>query len=255
MLVFALSFCCGCIEESAENSGGALAGPVWVLETYMGVDGIMTATLGASPVTAEFTEGSVLGDSGCNQYNAAYITDGASLTFDTPVVTLIYCEEPGVMAQESRYLFLMGTVAGYTVSDDRLTLKNSSKEVILTFRKVDQNLTETQWTLSGYRDGTVGFVSVLAGSSVTATFDKDGHMSGNTGCNSYSGPYLVAGKSIFIGPLAITEMYCMDPDGVMSQESGYMSALRDVVSYHIGGKDLTLYDKYGNPCARFMPAP
>jgi heat shock protein HslJ len=45
--------------------------------------------------------------------------------------------------------------------------------------------------------------------------DKDGTLSGNAGCNEYSGPYTVTGNQIKIGPLTSTMMACSDPAGVM----------------------------------------
>lgn len=253
ILVFAVSFCCGCTEEPAEVVGGDLTSPVWILESYRGVDGTMTAALAGAPVTAEFAEGSVTGSSGCNSYRAAYLTDGQSLTFDMPVVTLMYCEGADVMGQEAGYLALLGTAAGYTISGDLLTITDSSGEVILVFRVLDQNLSGTKWELTGYNNGAGGFVSTAAGSTVTAAFGEDGKISGNAGCNSYSGPYVVSGKSISIGPLAMTEMYCTEPDGVMGQESAYLAAVQSAASYRIGAGELILMDAAGRRMAVFEP--
>ncbi|WFN33590.1 META domain-containing protein [Methanogenium sp. S4BF] len=253
ILVLAVSFCCGCTEEPEEITGGELTGPVWLLETYVGVDGAMTAAIAEAPVTAEFVGGSVSGLSGCNRYHAAYLTDGQSLTLDLPVVTLMYCDRADVMNQEAQYLALLGTVAGYTISGDRLTFTDPSGQAILIFRMVDQNLAGTKWELTGYNNGAGGFVSVVTGSSVTAMFGEDGQMSGNAGCNSYSGSYVVSGKSISIGPLAMTEMYCMDPDGVMDQESAYFAAVQAAASYRVGAGELSLVSADGRQMAVFGP--
>ncbi len=258
ILVFSLSFCCGCIEEPAEITRDELTGPAWILETYMSVDGTMRPAIAAAPVSAEFSEGSVSGSSGCNQYHVAYLTDGESLTFDMPVVTQMYCDEADVMGQESRYLNLLGGVAGYTVSEDRLTLINPSGEAILIFRMVDQNLAGTKWELTRFNDGSKGLVSVVNGSYVAAKFDEGGQMSGNAGCNSYFGSYVVTGKNIFVGPLAMTEMYCMDPDGVMSQEGAYLAAIQAAATYRVGVDDLSIMDAGGRQMAvfeRYAPTP
>lgn len=258
VLVLALSMCCGCTEEPAEITRNELSGPVWVLETYLSVDETMRKAIVATPVYAEFSEGSVLGFSGCNRYHATYLTDGESLTFDVPVVTEMYSDRSDIMDQESRYLVLLGAVAGYTVSDDLLTLTNPSKEAILIFRILDQNLAETKWELTGYHDGLNDLISVVTGSSVTAMFGEYGQMSGNAGCNSYSGSYTVTGKKISIGPLAMTEMYCMDPDGVMSQEGAYLVAVQAAVSYRLWPDDLSLMDAGGRQMAvfkRYAPSP
>lgn len=257
VILLAVSFCCGCTEEPAPG-GGELTGTVWMLERYLNTDGVMTDAIETAPVTAEFTDDSVGGTSGCNTYNAAYVMDGESLTVDLPAVTMMYCSEPGVMNQESQYLALIQTAAGYTVSGDMLTITDSSGQTILSFRAVDQNLAGTEWLLTGYNNGAGGFASVLTGTAVTATFGEDSQISGTAGCNHYSGAYTVTGSAISIGPLAMTEMYCADPEGVMAQESAYLAAIEAAASYRIGPDDLTLMDADGMRMAvyeRYTPTP
>ena len=261
LLILAISFCCGCTDEPVTvgvTEGGDLTGTVWVLEIYADIYGSPKESLATAPVTAEFSGGSVGGSSGCNSYHAAYVTDGQSLSMDLPVVTLMYCGEPEVMDQEARYLALLGAVGGYTISGDQLVLSASTGDEILLFRAVDQELAGTEWILTGYHNGVDGFVPVVTGSYVMAAFSEDGRMSGNAGCNSYSGIYMVTGSAISIGPLGNTEMYCMGPDGVMDQESAYLTAVQAAASYRIGPGDLTLMDKDGQRMAvfeRYIPTP
>lgn len=256
LILLGVVFCCGCTEEPA--AGEELIGPVWILESYMNVDGAMTEPIAAAPITAGFADGSVGGTSGCNTYNAGYETDGQSLSVEVPVATMMYCGDPGVMDQESRYLSLLQTAAGYTVSGDQLTVTDSSGKAILIFRAVDQSLAGTEWLLTGYNNGAGGFVSVLTGTAVTAMFGEDGQISGAAGCNSYSGAFTVTGSAISIGPLAMTEMYCMGPEGVMAQESAYLAAIEAAASYRVGPADLTLMDADGTRMAvyeRYTPTP
>ena len=256
LILLGVVFCCGCTEEPTGE--GELAGTVWKLESYLSMDGARTAPLATAPITAEFADGTVGGTSGCNTYNAAYAADGPSLSVDMPAVTMMYCGEAGVMEQESQYLSLLQTAAGYSVSGDQLTVTDSSGQEILIFRAVDQNLAGTEWLLTGYNNGAGGFVTVLTGTAVTAAFGDDGQMSGTAGCNSYTGAYAVTSGAISIGPLAMTEMYCMDPEGVMAQESAYLAAIEAAVSYRIGPDDLTLMDADGTRMAvyeRYMPTP
>ncbi len=54
--------------------------------------------------------------------------------------------------------------------------------------------------------------------------------SGNSGCNSYSGPFrLTSRQGIQFGPLAVTRMACA-PE-LTDQESRYLSILRSVTGY------------------------
>lgn len=61
--------------------------------------------------------------------------------------------------------------------------------------------------------------------SITLAFDGAGAVSGNSGCNSYSGAYAINGTSLSIGPLISTRMAC-EPD-VMDQEQLYLASLRE----------------------------
>jgi heat shock protein HslJ len=54
---------------------------------------------------------------------------------------------------------------------------------------------------------------------------EDDTVSGNASCNIYSGSYQVEGETISFGPLVRTEMYCMEPEGVMDQEQTYLEIL------------------------------
>ncbi len=95
-------------------------------------------------------------------------------------------------------------------------------------------LADTSWKLIQY-DST----KPLPGSGITLEF-KDGQVSGNAGCNHYFGTYQTQGSSISISDLAWTEMACLDPEGIMSQEQEVMSLLSSASRYELGNATLTL---------------
>lgn len=64
----------------------------------------------------------------------------------------------------------------------------------------------------------------IEGTLVTVEF-SDGAITGTGGCNSYFGEYRLASGSLSIESLGMTEMYCMDPEGVSEQETVYLTAL------------------------------
>ena len=92
---------------------------------------------------------------------------------------------------------------------------------------------------------------MLAGTTLTASFGKDGTLSGNSGCNTFSGPYTVNENQITIGPLASTMMMCSDPAGVMEQEAQYLTALQSAATYQLEGNVLELRTKDGALAANF----
>jgi heat shock protein HslJ len=90
--------------------------------------------------------------------------------------------------------------------------------------------------------------------SVTITMKfADGQVSGNSGVNSYGGPYTAGpGGSLTLGALAMTEM--AGPEPAMRAESAYQTLLAQVGSFKLADGKLTLFDKGGNESLIFEPA-
>lgn len=94
-------------------------------------------------------------------------------------------------------------------------------------------------------------VNVLEGSQLTAEF-KDGNVSGTGGCNNYSGAALVKGDNLAIGPLASTMMFCMQPEGVMDQESNFLANMQNAATYKVAGGKLEIFDAEGTLLLAFQ---
>jgi heat shock protein HslJ len=115
----------------------------------------------------------------------------------------------------------------------------------------DTDLAGTSWEATGYTDGSQADTSVLAGTTLTANFGEDGTLTGNSGCNDYSGPYKVTGNQIGIGPLSSTKKACSDPAGVMDQESQYLAALENAQVFVVDGNALEFRLVDGTVAAKF----
>ena len=79
---------------------------------------------------------------------------------------------------------------------------------------------------------------------VDATF-ASGRVSGSSGCNAYSGPAIVTGATLKIGPLAGTLMACTGPGGDV--ETAYLPLLTAATSFTANADALTLFDASGAP--------
>ena len=99
-------------------------------------------------------------------------------------------------------------------------------------------LNGTNWQVTGYNNGNNAVVSPLTGTTLTTRFSGD-QISGNSGCNEYSGSYWVSGSNITIGTLAGGMMFCGEP-GVMDQEAQFQAALQSAVTFQFDGNRLTL---------------
>jgi heat shock protein HslJ len=106
------------------------------------------------------------------------------------------------------------------------------------------------WVLKSYTDGKGGFIPVLASAPIDATFQKDGSLSGASGCNQYSTTYSTSGESISISQSAATTMMACEP-AVMAQETAYLTLLPKSGKYVIYGDSMTLYDSKGEVLLRY----
>jgi len=101
----------------------------------------------------------------------------------------------------------------------------------------------TEWTLSSLNP---------ADFTITAQF-ANGQVSGNSGVNTYGGPYkLGRGAAFSAGPLAGTEMG--GPEAAMRAETAYLTLLGQAKSCKMADRKMTLYDKSGNESLIFEAA-
>ena len=80
-----------------------------------------------------------------------------------------------------------------------------------------------------------------AGATIsTLQFDPDNRVSGNAGCNNFTGQFTRSGTTIDFGLLATTRKMC-EP-AVNGQERAYLEALDDVAGWRRVGSQLELVD-------------
>jgi len=102
-------------------------------------------------------------------------------------------------------------------------------------------LEDTKWILDSFGDEG-NLREVISGSQITATFESaKSQVRGSAGCNTYFGDYEINGDKIYISNVANTEMYCMEPEGVMDQEQEYLAILQLAERYEIDSNELRIY--------------
>ncbi len=72
----------------------------------------------------------------------------------------------------------------------------------------------------------------------TITFDDEGQVFGDSGCNRFMGSYKVKGDRLTIGPLASTMMFC---EGKMDAEQSFLTKLQAAVGYTATKKTLKIF--------------
>lgn len=244
ILIFGILTLTAC---SSSASGNTLTDSPWLL-TELGGESPMPDT----QVTAEFNdEGRVGGTSGCNSYSTSYAVDGNRIEFGEEIMgTLMACPDP-VMAQERAYLEALGTAASFEIADDVMTLFDADGNALARFEAISQDLAGTTWEILSYNTGTEAVTSVIIGTEITADFSEDGRLSGNASCNQYNTTYETDGEKISIGPVAVTMMFCSEPEGIMDQEAQYLAALETAETYKIQGLNMEMRTADGALVASF----
>ena len=222
----------------------------------------LLATINDKPVadgtqaTLVFGEANnVLGSTDCNLYAGTYaVGEGDVLNFKPNVTTSWECEEP-FLAQEKAMLLVLSSSSNYVIEDDELKITNPDGERRATFTKMEPLVLEgTDWNLDAFNDGQGAFVNVMDGTKITASFGSDGNLGGSGGCNDYNTTYTADFSNISIGPIMSTQMACSEPEGVMDQESKYLTALEQAATYRNYSIALVMFDAEGQVLASYISA-
>lgn len=234
-----LAACGGGNTEVSTAQDPALTDQEWQLvsinEIPLSQEGIATLAFGEL--------GNAVGSTGCNLYSATYlIGDDGVLNFSPSVSTSYDCSD-ALIAQEGAMFIVMTSTSNYVIEDEQLKITNPDGEQRATFERMEPlQLEGTDWILDAYNDEGGAFVNLLEGTEITAVFGEDGNLTGSAGCNTYNTSYQVEGRNISIGPVAITQMMCSEPAGVMDQEAKYLQALETAATFRNFGIVLNLFD-------------
>ncbi len=95
-------------------------------------------------------------------------------------------------------------------------------------------LEDTEWQLI-----TIGKTRMIEGTQITLHFGSE-EVSGNAGCNSYFARYEANRSTLSMDGIGSTEMWCMEPEGIMDQEFLYLNYLSNVDSFSIADGQLII---------------
>ena len=233
----------------APSAPTGLSGSAWTVVNYNNGNQAVVTLIAGSEISLNFgADGQVSGNAGCNGYGGGYQVQGANLKIGPLVNTSMACASPeGVMDQETKYLAALQNAATYVIEGNTLTIRDAggAMQVVATKAAASSGLGGTSWTVINYNNGNEAVVGMIAGSEVTLNFGTDGTVSGSAGCNRYTGGYQAENQTLKVGQLATTMMMCASPEGVMEQETKYLTALQNAATYSIDGNMLTIRDASG----------
>jgi heat shock protein HslJ len=194
------------------------------------------------------TDGSASIKADCNQVGATYTADGSSISITLGPTTLAACPED---SRDQQYLAALGNAAVYFFQEGDLLIDLAADGGTMRFTGGDatapvatpeatpQSTPQPDSPTSPAQGLLFTLVSYgpegseqppIEGTQITATFSGDG-VSGNAGCNEYSGQVTPVEDFFTIGSIATTQQACAEPAGVMEQEQAYLAALAGTSGY------------------------
>jgi heat shock protein HslJ len=222
--------------EGSTSTRPPLRSTNWVLTDRVSIG----TPLDGVTVDAVFDAKRVTGSSGCNGYSRSYSTNGSRMTInDDGVSTLIACEGAAGKV-EPKYLAALNRVGRWRIHGTTLTLSTRGGRRLLVYRaSIGAAVLKGAWEVTSFYTGSA-VSSPATGTTLTLKFDAK-RVSGDGGCNTFSGPFTVSGTdTIAIGPLASTLKACADP-ALDTQEQEYLTALQLAKTYRVTGNTLTLF--------------
>lgn len=236
---------------SAPGEGGKLEGVRWMLDSYDS-NGVTKNAPGAASADALFERGTVSGFSGVNSFSGKYELSGSKLTVGQLASTMM-AGPPELMDFEQSYTAALERADSFTADEDSLDIFDRSGRAVLTYTKGDAaSLGGGTWEAINYYNGADAVVGVINGTTVTASFNDDGTVTGFAGVNDYRAEYSTSGKSVTIGaPEFTTEASSPDP-AVERQEADFLAALQLAVEFAVRGDRLDLMREGGTIAATFV---
>jgi heat shock protein HslJ len=190
------------------------------LSTGVTVGGAPFALVANTRVRLTFdTTGGLSANAGCNIIGGTYVLDGDRIVWTGGGMTEMGCDDPR-HAQDDWLATFLGSGPSFVLNGNDLTLTSGDTVITLLDREVaepDQPLAGPTWVLNSIIQGDA-VSSVPAGVSATMTFNGDGTVDIQYGCNSGGGRYAVDGDAISFSELIQTEMACGGAAGQVEAE-------------------------------------
>lgn len=246
-----------------------LEGTYWRLNSMGDVESPAVPSQGAEFIARFIPQeggpsGLVIGSTGCNDYNAAYVANLNELKVNLPNKTNNPDCDPSFWEQEQQFFLGLNAATTYRILGNTLQIPYDEGRQALYFTAFVPEvppppsggpltpLNGTRWWLV-----MMGPQPVLPGTQTTAEFTinadgQTGTIAGSAGCNTYNAP--VTGV-LQIGPAASTNIFCPEPPGLMTQEAAYLAALETATSFTQAYNQLLIGTRYGLLVFYNSPAP
>jgi heat shock protein HslJ len=109
--------------------------------------------------------------------------------------------------------------------------------------RVSNGLTTGVWRLTAYADSSGILNSVLPNTTLDSTFSSGGQLSGNGGCNTYTGSFTAYDVTLRISIHNQSQSTC--DENVMAQETAFFRAMDSAAKMSIAGNTMTVLSSTG----------
>lgn len=202
--------------------------------------GVARPLVAGTRIRLDFRDKDLGASVGCNSIGGTYRIDDGRLVFTGGSMTEMGCDQDRA-AQDTWLNALLSAGPTVRVNGDELILESGSIVVRLLDRKVvepDLTIAGRTWTVESIISGDA-VSNVPGGASATLSFNTDGTVTVDTGCNQGSARWIARGTGIDFADLGLTKKAC---DGAGAQlEAAVVGVLRvGSVPASIDGSVLTL---------------
>jgi heat shock protein HslJ len=117
------------------TESASLENTAWQASGINNGEGGVVSSATTSLSTAVFAEGQLSGTGGCNQFTASYEIEGGEITIGPAAATRKLCNEPeSIMDQEQQYFVALGRARTFSLTPDRLELRDEHGSLQVGFR-------------------------------------------------------------------------------------------------------------------------
>jgi heat shock protein HslJ len=147
----------------------------------------------------------------------------------------------------------MWAVNAYQITADQLTLHTTSGAVAVFQKQTPtDHLVGKEFQVQGLTINS-GVVSSADAPVQTLRFGQDGTLSGNAGCNNFSGTYKIKGNQLQIGQVGATKMACMDEKKTQYESVFFKHLQKTPLTIEDTPNNVTLRESNGSIVMVFSP--
>jgi heat shock protein HslJ len=234
----------------------SLIGTEWQLESMFGGGSAIPVIEGSAPSLA-FAVNRYLGYGGCDWFQGLHTLNGESLRFEPPAKSQGGCtSDQAQQKQQGTYQQLLLNVQSFKIEDGKLVLYGAGNERLLSMTSLQPVPFErTIWELVlRSSPDSAAAIPMIPNTTITAKFDGK-QVAGNAGCNDYNATYEKNGEQLKVGPITTTRKACGEPEGVMEQETDYLSMLQKAARVEQLPRSMLLSTDSSQPLLMYHAAP